>query len=148
MWRGCGWDAACSLTLRDLMDLQGLRKTDPIRLLLSPHLGRTPAATWRPTSISLPPASPCTGGYIEAGFHEVVVDASTTAAIASARASGRSTWRISSTLFARFAPDVMLEPLGHFGDDADVRARYPPITTSAQVAAALAAIGLSSGPSE
>ena len=88
---------------------------------------------------------PGTGGYIEAGFHEVVVDASTTAAIERARAGGRSTWRISSTLFGHFASDVMLEPLGRFGDDPAARARFPPIYTGAQVAAELAVIKLGPG---
>lgn len=85
-----------------------------------------------------------TGGYIEAGFHEVVVDAHTTAAIERAKATGRSTWRISSTLFGHFASDVTLEPLGRFGEDPAVRARFPPIFTGDQVAAELAAIKLAS----
>ncbi|EFJ50218.1 hypothetical protein VOLCADRAFT_80362 [Volvox carteri f. nagariensis] len=56
-----------------------------------------------------------TGGYIAAGMHEVVVTEATLAAVEAARAAGRSTWRISSTVFIHCASDAVLRPLGRFG---------------------------------
>jgi hypothetical protein len=44
----------------------------------------------------------------------VVVTEATQAAVAAARAAGRSCWRVSSTLFAHIASDVVLQPLPEF----------------------------------
>jgi isopenicillin N synthase-like dioxygenase len=52
-----------------------------------------------------------TGGHVQAGMHEVIVTERTQAAAAAARAAGRSTWRVSSTLFSHIASDVVLQPL-------------------------------------
>lgn len=86
-----------------------------------------------------------TGGHVLAGFHEVVVNDGTVAAIDKARAEARSLWRISSTCFAHFASDTVLEPLGRFSEMAGAKDKYPPIKTGAQVAAELAAIALAPG---
>lgn len=88
-----------------------------------------------------------TGGHVAAGFHEVVVDTNTVAAMQSAKETGRSLVRISSTLFAHFASDVTLQPLGRFGDDPAARAAYPPILCGDHVAAELRAINLASDAS-
>jgi len=77
-----------------------------------------------------------------AGFHEVIVNTHTVAAIDKARAEGRSLWRISSTSFAHFASDTVLEPVGHFKTLEGAAAKYPPIHVGEQVAAELAAIKL------
>mmetsp|Transcript_15745 Transcript_15745/g.26564 ORF Transcript_15745/g.26564 Transcript_15745/m.26564 type:complete len:162 (-) Transcript_15745:241-726(-) len=52
-----------------------------------------------------------TGGYVHAGFHEVVSTDQTVAAYEKARDMGRITWRVSSTLFSQFRYDVECEPL-------------------------------------
>lgn len=52
-----------------------------------------------------------TGGYVHAGFHEVVCTDQTVAAYEKAKAAGRRTWRVSSTLFANFRADVECYPL-------------------------------------
>mgnify|MGYP001807956852 CR=1 FL=1 len=63
----------------------------------------------------------------------------TAAAVAAARAAGRSCWRVSSTLFSHAASDVVLQPLGPFagaaaGDgDGDGVEQYPPIKAGQQV---------------
>lgn len=88
-----------------------------------------------------------TGGAIQAGFHEVVVDERTLAAVAAAAAAGRSRVRISSTLFGHFASDVLLRPLGRFGEDAAAREAYPPILCGAHVQEELKAINLGEGSS-
>jgi len=53
-----------------------------------------------------------TGGYIKAGFHEVIYSEKTKLAVEKAKAEGRILWRISSTLFSHIRKDVVLEPLG------------------------------------
>lgn len=55
-----------------------------------------------------------TGGYIQAGMHEVVFTDATERALEAAREAGRCTWRVSSTLFAHMASDTELRPLGRF----------------------------------
>lgn len=60
-----------------------------------------------------------TGGYLEAGYHEVIVTEDTLKAAEAARARGDSTWRISSTLFAGFNYDRELRVWDQFR--ADVR---------------------------
>lgn len=52
-----------------------------------------------------------TGGYVMAGYHEVVVTDQTLEAINKRKAEGKSLWRVSSTLFSHVASDAVLEPL-------------------------------------
>lgn len=52
-----------------------------------------------------------TGGYVLAGFHEVVYTQQTKNACEQAIAQGKSTWRVSSTLFSHFRNDVDCSPL-------------------------------------
>lgn len=52
-----------------------------------------------------------TGGTIQAGYHEVVVNEGTLAAKARQEARGRPMWRVSSTFFYHIASDSYLEPL-------------------------------------
>ena len=98
-----------------------------------------------------------TGGVVQAGFHEVVVNNATMDAIATAQAEGKSLWRISSTMFSHIASDVLLEPLqgvhssslpGGQADDGALEAArraYPPILAGDMVSAELAAINLGEG---
>lgn len=52
-----------------------------------------------------------TAGRILAGYHEVVVDDAALEAVERARQDGRSTVRVSSTVFFHAHPDVVLQPL-------------------------------------
>jgi len=52
-----------------------------------------------------------TGGYIHAGFHEVVYTEQTKAAKEKAIEEDRSTWRVSSTMFTHFRYNVNCSPL-------------------------------------
>lgn len=88
-----------------------------------------------------------TGGHVLAGFHEVVVVKETLAAIERAKAAGKSLWRISSTLFSHMASDTLLEPIHHFGEDAEARDKYPPMFAGEQVSRELDAIKLGAGSS-
>jgi isopenicillin N synthase-like dioxygenase len=83
-----------------------------------------------------------TGGYIEAGYHEVVCVKETLEAIERAKAAGRSLWRISSTLFGHIASDNVLQPLGIYGQSEEVRQKYPAIKAGHQVQAELEVIKL------
>lgn len=65
----------------------------------------------------------------------------TLAAAERARAAGRPTWRVSSTVFSQVASDVELRPLGRFAD-APGAAGYPPTPAGQQVADELAMINL------
>lgn len=85
-----------------------------------------------------------TGGYVLAGFHEVVVAEETLGAIEKAKAEGRPLWRVSSTLFGHIASDQVLEPLGKFAND-DSLSKYPPTKAGKQVQDELAAIKLGKG---
>jgi len=86
-----------------------------------------------------------TGGHVLAGFHEVVVTPSTIATIEQAKLENRSLWRISSTLFSHIASDVMLEPIGKFGADPEIKKLYPPMYTGEFVNKELALINLGEG---
>lgn len=86
-----------------------------------------------------------TGGHVLAGFHEVVVTPSTVATIEQAKLEKRSLWRISSTLFSHIASDVILEPLGKFGTDPEIKKLYPPLYTGEHVQKELALINLGEG---
>jgi len=82
-----------------------------------------------------------TGGYVLAGFHEVIVSKDTIEAANKARQEKRSLWRVSSTLFSHIASDNILEPLGKFGNE-ETRKKYPPTKTGDQVQQELAMIKL------
>lgn len=62
----------------------------------------------------------------------MVVSDATADAILAARAGGRSTWRVSSTLFVHVASDAMLQPLGPFATQATTSA-YPAMQAGEQV---------------
>lgn len=82
-----------------------------------------------------------TGGYVLAGFHEVVVTEATLAAIERRKAAGHSLWRVSSTLFAHLSSDETLEPLYHF-KTAETEKKFPPILVGDQVRTQLELIKL------
>jgi len=52
-----------------------------------------------------------TGGFIKAGYHEVIVTEKTVQQVEVARRSGKCLWRISSTLFSHIASDCLLTVL-------------------------------------
>jgi isopenicillin N synthase-like dioxygenase len=83
-----------------------------------------------------------TGGYIQAGFHEVVINEATAETIKTRKEEGKSLWRVSSTLFGHIASDQRLQPLGHFATEEALK-MYPPIDTGMQVQAELESIALS-----
>ncbi|KAF1334751.1 Isopenicillin n synthase-like, partial [Globisporangium splendens] len=85
-----------------------------------------------------------TGGYIQAGFHEVIVSEATLATIEARKAAGKSLWRVSSTLFSHSGSDTTLEPLGHFATP-ESTAKYPPILAGDQVLDELKQIELGKG---
>ncbi len=79
-----------------------------------------------------------TGGYIEAGYHEVVVNDDTLRAVERQKEAGRPLWRVSSTLFSHIASDEVLEPL-----KAEWKSeKYPPTLTGDQVQSELKHIKL------
>eukprot|EP00871_Galdieria_phlegrea_P004508 jgi/Galph1/5058/GphlegSOOS_G3696.1 len=83
-----------------------------------------------------------TAGYLERGFHEVVVTQDMKDLIEERKKENASLWRVSSTLFIHVAPDALLEPLEHF--QASHRAKnYPTKPAGQQVAEELEAIKLS-----
>ncbi|KAK9855116.1 hypothetical protein WJX84_010038 [Apatococcus fuscideae] len=82
-----------------------------------------------------------TGGHVQAGMHEVICTEGTQAAVRTARAEQRSTWRISSTVFGHVQSDQILRPLGHFAQ-APAAASYPPIAAGTFVQHELEAINL------
>jgi len=49
-----------------------------------------------------------TGGYIKAGYHEVLITEKTLQQVEVAKSQGKHLWRISSTLFSHVASDHML----------------------------------------
>ncbi|KAK4523490.1 hypothetical protein GAYE_PCTG60G1386 [Galdieria yellowstonensis] len=79
-----------------------------------------------------------TGGYLEKGFHEVVI---TEQAKQKAKEC-KSHWRVSSTLFVHVQVDSILQPLGHFQHNELAKQYYSPIEAGAQVAQELQAIQL------
>lgn len=82
-----------------------------------------------------------TGGYLEAGDHEVICSQETLEAIQRAKDNGKSLWRVSTTLFSHIASDVMLEPLGSYATE-EAKKKYPPILAGDQVQAELNMIKL------
>ena len=77
-------------------------------------------------------------------MHEVLFTPKTAAALEAAQLAGRSTWRVSSTLFAHIASDQVLEPLGRFAE-AEHAAEYPPTLAGAYVESELSVINLRDG---
>eukprot|EP00954_Amorphochlora_amoebiformis_P018138 1323947-Amorphochlora_amoeboformis.AAC.1 len=72
---------------------------------------------------------------------QVVVADSTIKAKERAEKEGRSTWRVSSTLFAHIASDNTLEPIGKFSEESNAK-NYPATKAGQQVSDELAAIKL------
>lgn len=85
-----------------------------------------------------------TGGHVAAGMHEVICNEGTQRALEKAKGLGKSTWRISSTLFSHVASDQSLEPVDLFADNADedMKAKYPPTLAGNYVSAELEHIKL------
>lgn len=88
-----------------------------------------------------------TGGFVLAGFHEVVYTDSTEEAVQRARAESRPLWRVSSTLFSHLRTDLTLAPLPELSEKysqspAETEAKYPALNTAAYIRAELIAIGL------
>jgi len=52
-----------------------------------------------------------TGGYVLAGFHEVIYTEQTKAAYEKAKAEGKITWRVSSTMFSTLRYNVDCSPM-------------------------------------
>jgi len=84
-----------------------------------------------------------TGGYVLAGFHEVVVCPETLEVIERIKKEGKSLWRISSTLFSHVASDNFLYPLPQFASSEAVK-KYPMTMAGDHVQAELKAIKLGS----
>ena len=57
-----------------------------------------------------------TGGYVLAGFHEVVYTEATKKKYEEAKENGRSTWRVSSTMFTHFRYNVDCSPMPELKD--------------------------------
>ena len=72
---------------------------------------------------------------------QVVCTEATCAAIARAAAEGKPLWRVSSTVFAHIASDVLLEPVGRFAHAAK-ESQYQPILAGDFVQQELEAIRL------
>jgi len=82
-----------------------------------------------------------TGGYVTAGFHEVVVTKETLASYEKAKNDGKSLWRVSSTLFSHVASDKQLEVFEKFATD-ETKKSYPSILAGDHVNEELAKIRL------
>ena len=85
-----------------------------------------------------------TGGYIHAGFHEVVCTDKTVEAYEKAVSNNKITWRVSSTLFANFRYNVECEPIpeiAHLYSPEDAK-RYPKRTAYDILMTELSAINL------
>lgn len=84
-----------------------------------------------------------TGGYVMAGFHEVVVTPETLNAVETAKSENRPLWRVSSTLFSHIASDQILKPLNcELFQSKDSLQKYEPITAGKQVEKELESIKL------
>jgi len=82
-----------------------------------------------------------TGGYIPAGYHEVIYTDKTYESYIRAKQLGKPTWRVSSTLFSHIRYDVDLQPLGKFATR-EACDKYPTIKAHDQVMEELRAISL------
>lgn len=85
-----------------------------------------------------------TGGYVLAGFHEVVYTEAAKVAAEEARAQNKPLWRVSSTLFSHIRHDVILRPLPEMSTYYSEEANqiYEPITANDHVIKELKAINL------
>jgi len=69
-----------------------------------------------------------TGGYIQAGYHEVIVTEKTVQQVEAAAKLGKPLWRISSTLFSHIASDNTLSVLyGSEEEKREKKEKYPDI---------------------
>jgi isopenicillin N synthase-like dioxygenase len=82
-----------------------------------------------------------TGGYVMAGFHEVVITSKTKSVIEARKAKGESLWRVSSTLFSHIQSDQVLQPLAPF-DTAEAKEKYHAVKAGNMVQKELEAISL------
>lgn len=93
-----------------------------------------------------------TGGYVHAGFHEVVYTDATKAAMEKAREDPtRVLWRVSSTLFSHIRYNVDLSPLPEmkgFYDEEEARKKYRPMTAHEKLMEELRAINLAPATSD
>jgi hypothetical protein len=91
-----------------------------------------------------------TGGYVLAGYHEVIYTDATKAALDKAKqeiAEGqqRVLWRVSSTVFSHIRYDVDLSPMPEmrgFYDEEEARAKYRKMTAHEKLMEELTAINL------
>lgn len=84
-----------------------------------------------------------TGGRVMAGWHEVLVNERTLAAIQRAKEAGRSCWRISSTLFSHIESDAEMRPLVGTEEEKNAAlAKYPAILAGTHVENELKSINL------
>ncbi len=69
-------------------------------------------------------------------------------AVETAKAANCPLWRVSSTVFSHIASDVILQPLGRFGenDAGDAVERYPPTPAGLYVQQELRTIKLRGSP--
>jgi isopenicillin N synthase-like dioxygenase len=82
-----------------------------------------------------------TGGVVQAGYHEVVVNEATKRVIDN-KTNDRPLWRISSTFFLHIASDNVLRPLEGVFDTEEAKAKYTHIHTGDQVRKELGLIAL------
>jgi len=83
-----------------------------------------------------------TGGYIIAGFHEVIVSSETIEVIKKRKEEGKILWRVSSTLFSHVSSDEYLYPLSGLETDENLKL-YPKTLAGDQVTEELKLIKLS-----
>ena len=92
-----------------------------------------------------------TGGYVLAGYHEVIYTEGTKAALERAKAESAQTgkeriyWRVSSTLFTHLRYDVDISPMKELEGKINVeeaRKLYKPMTADEKLHEELAAIAL------
>mmetsp|Transcript_9172 Transcript_9172/g.6922 ORF Transcript_9172/g.6922 Transcript_9172/m.6922 type:complete len:169 (+) Transcript_9172:71-577(+) len=88
-----------------------------------------------------------TGGYVHAGFHEVMYTEDTKAAVEEAKKQkNRILWRVSSTLFSHIRPDLDLSPLpemaNKFYDPAVALKKYRKMTALEKCMEELEAVNL------
>ena len=82
-----------------------------------------------------------TGGYIKAGYHEVVVSEDTIRKIQMREEKRESLWRVSSTFFSHLCSDSFLRPLVNTALE-NVKKKYPRVQVGQQVKKELGAIQL------
>lgn len=94
-----------------------------------------------------------TGGYVLAGYHEVIYTEATKAALEKAKqelaeGKNRILWRVSSTLFSHIRYNVDLSPIPEmigFYDEAEAHAKYRKMTAHEKLMEELQAINLAPG---